>query len=105
MKIGNPLDVYRSGAPSTGAASLDADKAKTSATASSSSSNETSATVKLSGGLDNLKAGLNADGAFDANRVEQIKAAFANGTFKVDSEVVADKVISSNIDALTRSNS
>jgi negative regulator of flagellin synthesis FlgM len=63
---------------------------------------EGSATVKLSGALATLKAGMNADEAFDAKRVEQVRAAIADGSFKVNAKVVADKVIASNLEALAR---
>jgi negative regulator of flagellin synthesis FlgM len=55
--------------------------------------------VKLSAGADLKAAG--SDGDFDAQRVESLKAAIAGGTFKVNPEVVADKLIASNVDALT----
>ncbi len=103
MKIGNPLELYRSGAPATGAAAPDTDKLKATVNPSLSAKTEDSATVKLSGGLGTLRGGSNADEAFNAKRVEQLKAAITGGTFQVNAEVVADKVIASNLEALTRS--
>ena len=102
MKIGNPLELYRSGAPAGGAATTEADKLKAAVNPSQSSKTEDSATVRLSGGIGTLKGGANADEAFNAKRVEQLKAAIAGGTFQVNAEVVADKVIASNLEALTR---
>lgn len=103
MKLGNPLELLRSGAPAGRAASSDADKAKATATPSQPAKGEGSATVKLSGGLATLKATADAEGVFDVKRVEQLKAAITGGSFRVDAEVVANKVISSNLEALTRS--
>ena len=102
MRIGNPLDLYRTGTAAGGAASSEADKAKSSLTTSVPTKTESSATVKLSAGLHTLSTDLNADGAFDAKRVERLKAAIADGSFKVNTQIVADKVIASNLDALTR---
>lgn len=102
MKIGNPVDLYRAGAPSGGAAPTETDKAKnTLASPSSLPASEGSATVTLSGELGALKADAKVDGAFDAKRVEQLKAAIADGSFKVNAEVVAEKMISGNLGALT----
>jgi negative regulator of flagellin synthesis FlgM len=101
VKVGNPLEIFRTGAPAGGAAAPDADK--TAAPPSQPAKNEGSATVKLSSGLATLKANVSADGAFDANRVEQLRAPIANGSFRVNAEVVATRVIASNLEALTRS--
>ena len=103
MKIGNPLDLFRTGAPAGRTGASDTEKAKAHAPASAPAANGHSATVKLSGGLATLGATADSDGAFDAKRVAQLQGAIANGTFRVDSGVVADKVISSNLEALTRS--
>ena len=107
MKIGNPLDLVRTGAPAAGAGSPDTAKAKAKAKApavmAEPARDGSSAKVKLSGGLATLKGTADADGAFDAKRVEQLKAAIGNGSFKVDAEAVASKVIASNIEALNRS--
>lgn len=103
MKIGNPLEVFRSGTPPGGAASPEADKAKASATlAAPVAKDGNSATVTLSSGLAGLGATDAIEGSFDAKRVEEIKALIADGSFKVDAEAVANKVISSNLDALSR---
>jgi negative regulator of flagellin synthesis FlgM len=102
VKIGNPSELFRSGAPAGSAVPPEAEKAKAAATASQPVKEEGSATVKLSGGLAKLSAEVNTDEAFDAKRVEALKAAIDNGSFKVNAEVVASKVISSNVEALTR---
>lgn len=102
MKIGNPLDLIRTGANTSSVTSPDADKAKA-ASIVATTRTEGSATVKLSGGIDSLKTGLGSDETFDAKRVEELKAAIADGTFKVNADVVADKLISGNLEALSRS--
>jgi negative regulator of flagellin synthesis FlgM len=103
VKIGNPLDLFRTGASTTGAAAPDADKAGAVAAPAQPATVPGSATVKLSGGLARLKASGTAEDAFDAGRVDQLKAAIADGSFKVNADTVAGKVISSNLEALTRS--
>jgi negative regulator of flagellin synthesis FlgM len=105
VKIGNPLDLTRTGTPTTGGAAPDAAKARAGAPAAPTepAKDSSSARVKLSGGLAKLKATADVDGAFDARRVAELKAAIADGSFKVDADVVATKVIASNLEALTRS--
>lgn len=105
MKIGNPMDVFRTGAPPAGAAASTTDPAgvRPRGATGPRAAGERSATVKLSARLATLKGSDGADGSFDAGRVEQMKAAIANGSFKVDAGAVADKLISSNLEALTRS--
>jgi hypothetical protein len=49
VKIGNPLDLFRSGAPAGSAVSTDAEKAKSTTAPLSSAKAVDSATVKLSG--------------------------------------------------------
>lgn len=102
MKIGNPLELLRSGMPAGGVTPSEADKGKSPVSGADPVAAAGSATVKLSGGLASLKTDANADAAFDAKRVEQLKAAIADGSFKVNAEAVADKVIASNLEALTR---
>lgn len=58
-------------------------------------------TVKLSGLSRSLQAG-SAEPAFDAAKVEAIKAAIADGSFKVDTAKVADKLIASVGELLAR---
>jgi negative regulator of flagellin synthesis FlgM len=43
--------------------------------------------------LGQLKAKLKADGAFDAAKVARLREAIAKGDYKVNAEVVADKLI------------
>jgi len=102
VKIGNPLDLIRTGTSTSGLTSPDADKANAASTVPTATP-DGSATVKLSGGMDSLKTGLGGDETFDAKRVEKLKAAIADGTFKVNAEIVADRLISGNVEALSRS--
>jgi negative regulator of flagellin synthesis FlgM len=76
---------------SVGKASSEKDKAGTTAAPAAATS-----AVKLSPLSEKLKAlskDYAASTAFDEKRVEQLKLAIANGTFKVDAEAVADKMI------------
>ncbi len=50
-----------------------------------------------------LAAGVrNVEAPFDAKRVEAIKAAISSGQFKVDPEAIADRVLASASQLLTR---
>lgn len=50
---------------------------------------------ELSSQLHKLEARLSSEPGFDAARVEQIKAAIRDGSYQVNAEAVADKVIQS----------
>ena len=76
-------------------ARLDIGSGKVSAKPASATSTEpagTAASVRLSEGLTSLSAQDSA-AEFDAGRVEQIKQSIRDGSFEVDSGVVADKLI------------
>jgi negative regulator of flagellin synthesis FlgM len=87
--------------PSTGKAGA----AKTGATASNAQAEATSAESvtlsPLSAQLKSLEKKVAASSVFDAEKVEAIKSAIANGQFKVDSEKVADGLINSVKDLLS----
>jgi negative regulator of flagellin synthesis FlgM len=86
MKIGNPLD------KTVGGVSPRTEGATTTGKASSSSGSVSeSAKVTLSNAASGLMA---ADGTFDADKVSSVKSAIDNGTYKVNPEVIADKLIS-----------
>ena len=90
--------------PSTGKASA----AKTGATGGNvqaaqleSTSAESVTLSPLSAQLKSLEKKVAASSVFDAEKVDAIKAAIANGQFKVDSEKVADGLINSVKDLLS----
>lgn len=60
--------------------------------ATSTATAGTAASVRLSEGLASLSAN-ESNAEFDAGRVEQIKQSIRDGSFEVDSGVVADKLI------------
>ncbi len=94
MKIGNPLDKSVGGVSprSEGASS----SGKTSSTSASSSD---SSKVTLS----NAAVGLmGADGDIDVQKVSSVKQAIDNGTYKINPEVIADKLIANARDVLAR---
>lgn len=53
---------------------------------------EPSAKVRLSSAVSDLSA-AQAEGAFDAAKVERVSAAIRNGQFTVNAEAIADKLI------------
>ena len=76
-------------------ARLDVGNGKASAkanTATSTATAGTAASVRLSEGLASLSAN-ESNAEFDSGRVEQIKQSIRDGSFEVDSGVVADKLI------------
>jgi negative regulator of flagellin synthesis FlgM len=54
----------------------------------------------LSAQLSKIEAGLESEKAVDSQKVAEIKRAIDNGTFKVDAEKVADRLIEHNRDFL-----
>jgi negative regulator of flagellin synthesis FlgM len=95
MKIGNPMDKSVGGlGPRTEGASSTGTSSKTSSTSGSTSE---SAKVTLS----NVASGLmSVEGEFDAEKVSSVKQAIDSGTYKINPEVIADKLISNAKDLL-----
>ena len=60
---------------------------------------EPSAKVELSAAA-SLLARAEADGGFDAQKVERLAAAIRDGSFRVDAEAIADKLIANAHDML-----
>ena len=107
MKIGNPADTSAATAltPSRAAAS-DADKTASAAiapVAQAAGGVEASAQVALSNTASALRSGVaDVSGEFDAGKVDRIGQAIANGTFKVNPEVIADKLIANAQELLSK---
>ena len=92
MKITNNIDttgvLERSGSSPSGAA-----HGKPSSAPAAGS--DTIRISDLSSQLVAMESRITSDGAFDAGRVEEIKDAMRKGRFKVNPEVVADKLLDS----------
>lgn len=63
-----------------------------------------SATVKLSSTAADLLGGA-VDGTFDQAKVEQVKQSIADGSYKVNPEAIADKLIANAQELLSRTGS
>lgn len=99
MKIGNPIDKATGGS-----SSQRAEGATTTASGKTSSLDggvSQSAKVSLSPMAASLISGMDPD--FDADKVDKVKQSIDDGTYKVDPEVIADKLISNAQELLKRS--
>ncbi len=105
MKIGNPADKPVAVAPATShAPTTEAAKAGAQAAlagAAAPAAPDASTKVELSSTASTLLSG-GASAEFDAEKVARISKTIADGTFKVNSEVIADKLISNAQELLTK---
>lgn len=91
MKIGNtavPTNAAPVGQPATRGAT---EGARSNPAAGAQASSETGTTVSLSGAAKALLDG--ADGSFDAEKVERVRQSIADGTYRVNAEAIADKLL------------
>ncbi|MDB5805681.1 MAG: hypothetical protein JWN73_3003 [Betaproteobacteria bacterium] len=89
MKINGPTD------PASALQNSGKTSAKSGAKASESTKAASVSLSDLSAHLHALEGSNGADSSFDAGKVETIKQAIRDGKFGVNSEAVADKLISS----------
>jgi len=100
MKIGHPADkpAAAAGAP----AAADAAKSgQAQAAAATAGAADPSATVALSSTAATLLSG-GASGEFDAEKVARMSEAIASGSFKVNAEAIADKLIANAQELLVK---
>ena len=106
MKIGNPGDTSAAAAlAQTRAATPDAaGKAATATTASTTTGEvEAGTQVALSSTAATLRSGsADAAGDFDAAKVNRISQAIADGSFKINPEAIADKLIANAQELLSK---
>ena len=95
MKIGNPEAAVGVGAVrAQDTAQKHAADAKSAGTPQANATGENaSAQVRLSVAASSLLDGVAADGDFDADKVARIAQAIESGSFRVNAEVIADKLI------------
>ena len=94
MKIGNPAD-KRNLAPAdnaTAAAKGAGKPAEQAAAAAAPAAADAGVKVQLSSGAESLRAGTDAP-EFDAAKVDRIARAIADGSYQVNAEAIADKLI------------
>ena len=97
MKINDSGSIKKPAATSVAATQTGAGKGAEKAAAASAATDN----VRLSSQAKALSSTSSA-GVFDARKVEEIKAAIANGTFQVDASKVADGLIDSVKDLMNQ---
>ena len=105
MKIGHPADKPLP-APAAGTTAAPAEGAKAAAAvgagaAVAASTVDPSATVALSSTASTLLSS-GAAGEFDAEKVARVSGAIADGSFKINPEAIADKLIANAQELLTK---
>ena len=103
MKIGPPADKPLS-APAAGTPAAPAEaaaKASAGVRATGAANVDASATVALSSTASTLLSG-GASGDFDADKVARIAGQIADGSFKINPEAIADKLIANAQELLTK---
>jgi negative regulator of flagellin synthesis FlgM len=100
MKIGHPADKPVAGAPAAADAAK-AGQAQAAAAAPAAAAADPSATVALSSTAATLLSG-GASGEFDAEKVARMSEAIASGSFKVNAEAIADKLIANAQELLVK---
>ena len=106
MKIGNPADKTAplppaATPPSAAPPAADAAKAQQ-ATAAIPASADASAKIELSSTAATLLSG-NSTAEFDAEKVARVSKAIDEGSFKINPEVIADKLIANAQELLSKS--
>jgi negative regulator of flagellin synthesis FlgM len=77
---------------------------KAQAGATPASAPEPSAKVELSAAASEIAGGL-ADGSFDAQKVERLSRAIREGSFRIDADAIADKLLANARELLARGSS
>ena len=102
MKIGNPADKPAGVAVgSPAAADAAAKTGQAQAAAASAGAADPSATVALSSTAATLLSG-GASAEFDAEKVARMSEAIASGSFKINAEAIADKLIANAQELLVK---
>ncbi len=102
MKIGHPADKpLPAPAAAASAAPAEAAKANAGTHATGAALVDASATVALSSTASTLLSG-GASGEFDADKVARVASSIADGSFKINPEAIADKLIANAQELLAK---
>lgn len=104
MKIGNSPDMHaptQVGTERSGAADAGRTQGQTGGVKKAASP-EASAHIALSSNASSLISGVSDEGSFDAEKVQRISKAIAEGKFSVNAEAIADKLIANAQEMVSR---
>ena len=103
MKIGNPGDTSAAAALAQARAATPDAAGKASAISTATSEAEAGTQVALSSTAATLRSGsADTAGDFDAAKVDRISQAISNGSFKINPEAIADKLIANAQELLSK---
>lgn len=101
MKIGNPTDNAAAAAVTNGTPAANGQPRTGSTDAAAKSGVDASAKIELSNTASTLLSG-GATAEFDAEKVARISQAINDGTFKINPEAIADKMLSNAQELLSK---
>jgi negative regulator of flagellin synthesis FlgM len=103
MKIGNSPEIATPGVATDKPGAAQAGRAQAQAAATKSTGTpEASAQIELSSAATSLLSGISDEGSFDAEKVERISQAIAQGKFSINADAIADKLIANAQELLVR---
>lgn len=104
MKIGNTTE-QAAGVSSTRAIGEENKAAPRASGSAKSASTAEQDKVSLSSTASSLMSASSADPAFDAEKVERVKQSIADGTYQVNPQAIADKLIANAQEVLSKKSS
>lgn len=107
MKIGQPIDLPVTPSSVSNAAAQKAAQSPNAAATANASANQSARSAGVAVSMSSMARGLekidrNAQADVDMQKVQSVRAAIQDGSYKVDAEAIADKLLANAQDMLPR---